>query len=174
MEMKELDLEEKLEESHPSYHVLARNLLYPGSHTLRFPVPDEKVPWEVRAGTLGSRAGSRNHGADLGSGRKRNEPTDALMSHLGAPAFPSPGTSGFLESFSKAPSGRRRGELALFLLALRVLRMPEDAQPGARGCSHLPLHFLNQNWPRVRQDLAMASMGAQPLSRAQDPTHFGE
>uniref|UniRef100_A0A663LU42 Transient receptor potential cation channel subfamily M member 2 n=1 Tax=Athene cunicularia TaxID=194338 RepID=A0A663LU42_ATHCN len=31
----------------PPYHVLARNLLYPGSHTLRFPVPDEKVPWEV-------------------------------------------------------------------------------------------------------------------------------
>ncbi|XP_076197969.1 transient receptor potential cation channel subfamily M member 2 isoform X2 [Aptenodytes patagonicus] len=46
-EMKEVDLEGKPEESQPPYHVLARNLLYPGSHTLRFPVPDEKVPWEV-------------------------------------------------------------------------------------------------------------------------------
>uniref|UniRef100_A0A8C0JAN4 Transient receptor potential cation channel subfamily M member 2 n=1 Tax=Chelonoidis abingdonii TaxID=106734 RepID=A0A8C0JAN4_CHEAB len=29
------------------YHVSARNLLYPSSSTVRFPVPDEKVPWEV-------------------------------------------------------------------------------------------------------------------------------
>lgn len=56
-EMKEVDLEGKPEESQQSYHVLARNLLYPGSHTRRFPVPDEKVPWEVGAVTLGSRAG---------------------------------------------------------------------------------------------------------------------
>ncbi|CAM9306625.1 unnamed protein product [Bubo scandiacus] len=47
LEMKEADLEGKPEESQPPYHVLARSLLYPGSHTLRFPVPDEKVPWEV-------------------------------------------------------------------------------------------------------------------------------
>uniref|UniRef100_A0A8B9TIK5 Transient receptor potential cation channel subfamily M member 2 n=1 Tax=Anas platyrhynchos TaxID=8839 RepID=A0A8B9TIK5_ANAPL len=48
-EVKELDLEEKPEEKQPPYHVLSRNLIYPGSHTIRFPVPDEKVPWEVRA-----------------------------------------------------------------------------------------------------------------------------
>ncbi|NWX25909.1 TRPM2 protein, partial [Notiomystis cincta] len=47
LDTKEIDLEGKAEESQPPYHVLARNLLYPGSHTLRFPVPDEKVPWEV-------------------------------------------------------------------------------------------------------------------------------
>ncbi|XP_066050169.1 transient receptor potential cation channel subfamily M member 2 isoform X5 [Chamaea fasciata] len=47
LDTKEIDLEGKPEESQPPYHVLARNLLYPGSHTLRFPVPDEKVPWEV-------------------------------------------------------------------------------------------------------------------------------
>ncbi|XP_048362343.1 transient receptor potential cation channel subfamily M member 2 isoform X1 [Sphaerodactylus townsendi] len=29
------------------YHVRARNLLYPSSTAVRFPVPDEKVPWEV-------------------------------------------------------------------------------------------------------------------------------
>ncbi|PKU43133.1 transient receptor potential cation channel subfamily m member 2 [Limosa lapponica baueri] len=46
-ELKEVDLKGKAEESQTMYHVLARNLLYPGSHTLRFPVPDEKVPWEV-------------------------------------------------------------------------------------------------------------------------------
>uniref|UniRef100_A0A8B9VTT1 Transient receptor potential cation channel subfamily M member 2 n=1 Tax=Anas zonorhyncha TaxID=75864 RepID=A0A8B9VTT1_9AVES len=46
-EVKELDLEEKPEEKQPPYHVLSRNLIYPGSHTIRFPVPDEKVPWEV-------------------------------------------------------------------------------------------------------------------------------
>uniref|UniRef100_A0A8C3NF97 Transient receptor potential cation channel subfamily M member 2 n=1 Tax=Geospiza parvula TaxID=87175 RepID=A0A8C3NF97_GEOPR len=44
---KELALEGRAEESQPPCHVLARNLLYPGSHILRFPVPDEKVPWEV-------------------------------------------------------------------------------------------------------------------------------
>ncbi|KAJ7421358.1 Transient receptor potential cation channel subfamily M member 2 [Willisornis vidua] len=47
LDFRKVDLEGKAEESHPPYHVLARNLLYPGSHTLRFPVPDEKVPWEV-------------------------------------------------------------------------------------------------------------------------------
>ncbi|XP_058667897.1 transient receptor potential cation channel subfamily M member 2 [Ammospiza nelsoni] len=44
---KELALEGRPEERQPPCHVLARNLLYPGSHILRFPVPDEKVPWEV-------------------------------------------------------------------------------------------------------------------------------
>uniref|UniRef100_A0A8D2MF67 Transient receptor potential cation channel subfamily M member 2 n=1 Tax=Zonotrichia albicollis TaxID=44394 RepID=A0A8D2MF67_ZONAL len=43
---KELALEGRPEERQPPCHVLARNLLYPGSHILRFPVPDEKVPWE--------------------------------------------------------------------------------------------------------------------------------
>ncbi|XP_053929922.1 transient receptor potential cation channel subfamily M member 2 isoform X3 [Cuculus canorus] len=47
LEMKDVDPEGKPEESQPACHVLARNLLYPGSHTFRFPVPDEKVPWEV-------------------------------------------------------------------------------------------------------------------------------
>ncbi|XP_014725883.1 PREDICTED: transient receptor potential cation channel subfamily M member 2 isoform X4 [Sturnus vulgaris] len=47
LDTKEMDLQGKHEESQPPHHVLARNLLYPGSHTLRFPVPDEKVPWEV-------------------------------------------------------------------------------------------------------------------------------
>ncbi|XP_048811178.1 transient receptor potential cation channel subfamily M member 2 isoform X1 [Lagopus muta] len=46
-EEKEFDPEEKPGEKQPTHHVLARNLLYPGSHTTRFPVPDEKVPWEV-------------------------------------------------------------------------------------------------------------------------------
>ncbi|XP_032628358.1 transient receptor potential cation channel subfamily M member 2 isoform X3 [Chelonoidis abingdonii] len=39
--------EEKPEETTAPYHVSARNLLYPSSSTVRFPVPDEKVPWEV-------------------------------------------------------------------------------------------------------------------------------
>ncbi|XP_028971789.2 transient receptor potential cation channel subfamily M member 2 isoform X3 [Esox lucius] len=30
-----------------SYHVNARRLVYPGSNITRFPVPEEKVPWEV-------------------------------------------------------------------------------------------------------------------------------
>lgn len=59
LDSKEMDLEGKPEESQPLYHVLARNLLYPGSHTLRFPVPDEKVPWEVGAVMLGTGAGRR-------------------------------------------------------------------------------------------------------------------
>lgn len=46
-ELKEYGLEEKPEETTALYHVSARNLLYPSSSTVRFPVPDEKVPWEV-------------------------------------------------------------------------------------------------------------------------------
>lgn len=33
-----------------THHVNARHLLYPNSHVTRFPVPNEKVPWEVSAG----------------------------------------------------------------------------------------------------------------------------
>lgn len=57
LETKEVHLEGKPKDSQPPYHVLARNLLYPGSYTLRFPVPDEKVPWEVGAVTLASGSG---------------------------------------------------------------------------------------------------------------------
>ncbi|XP_041117862.1 transient receptor potential cation channel subfamily M member 2-like isoform X2 [Polyodon spathula] len=32
----------------PQYHLNARQLLYPASSVKRFPVPDEKVPWEVQ------------------------------------------------------------------------------------------------------------------------------
>lgn len=47
-EMKEYPEEEVPETSQALYHVSARNLSYPSSTAVRFPVPDEKVPWEVR------------------------------------------------------------------------------------------------------------------------------
>lgn len=46
----------ELKEHHPDevpksfqalYHKSSRNLLYPSGTATRFPVPDEKVPWEV-------------------------------------------------------------------------------------------------------------------------------
>uniref|UniRef100_A0A6J0T728 Transient receptor potential cation channel subfamily M member 2 isoform X2 n=2 Tax=Pogona vitticeps TaxID=103695 RepID=A0A6J0T728_9SAUR len=46
-EMKEVHTDEVPESFHTLYHVSARNLLYPSSPAVRFPVPDEKVPWEV-------------------------------------------------------------------------------------------------------------------------------
>ncbi|KYO36053.1 transient receptor potential cation channel subfamily M member 2 isoform X1 [Alligator mississippiensis] len=46
-EVKDYDSEEKPQEMKSMYHVNARNFLYPSSYTIRFPVPDEKVPWEV-------------------------------------------------------------------------------------------------------------------------------
>lgn len=39
----------KAEEPGDGYHVNARHLLYPNSPITRFPVPNEKVPWEVSA-----------------------------------------------------------------------------------------------------------------------------
>lgn len=123
LDTKEIDLEGKPEESQPPYHVLARNLLYPGSHTLRFPVPDEKVPWEVGAVTLGSGAGRRLE-AYPGSGGKRNP-----SSHLRALVLPSPGTIGFLVSLLEAPPKKR----ASFLLGSAVLGMPGDAWLDTEG-----------------------------------------
>uniref|UniRef100_A0A670ZX39 Transient receptor potential cation channel subfamily M member 2 n=1 Tax=Pseudonaja textilis TaxID=8673 RepID=A0A670ZX39_PSETE len=49
-ETKEQQAEEVSESLFILSHVSSRNLLYPKSTTIRFPVPDEKVPWEV--GTL--------------------------------------------------------------------------------------------------------------------------
>lgn len=37
----------KVEEPGDGYHVNARHLLYPDALIMRFPVPNEKVPWEV-------------------------------------------------------------------------------------------------------------------------------
>uniref|UniRef100_A0A8I3PHN0 Transient receptor potential cation channel subfamily M member 2 n=1 Tax=Canis lupus familiaris TaxID=9615 RepID=A0A8I3PHN0_CANLF len=37
----------KAEDAGDTHHVNARHLLYPNSHVTRFPVPNEKVPWET-------------------------------------------------------------------------------------------------------------------------------
>lgn len=89
-EVKEVQLEGKAEESQPLYHVLARNLLYPGSHTLRFPVPDEKVPWEVGAVTSGIGAGRGAVGQILAVGRV-TDPSLHLCHTWELPFFPALG-----------------------------------------------------------------------------------
>ncbi|XP_027403278.1 transient receptor potential cation channel subfamily M member 2 isoform X3 [Bos indicus x Bos taurus] len=43
----ELDSRSKAEDPDDAYHVNARHLLYPSCSVLRFPVPNEKVPWET-------------------------------------------------------------------------------------------------------------------------------
>ncbi|XP_029794679.1 transient receptor potential cation channel subfamily M member 2 isoform X3 [Suricata suricatta] len=43
----ELDGRQEEEDVGDSHHVNARHLLYPDSHVTRFPVPNEKVPWET-------------------------------------------------------------------------------------------------------------------------------
>ncbi|XP_065798979.1 transient receptor potential cation channel subfamily M member 2 isoform X3 [Muntiacus reevesi] len=43
----ELDSRSKAEDPGDAYHVNARHLLYPSCSVLRFPVPNEKVPWET-------------------------------------------------------------------------------------------------------------------------------
>ncbi|XP_020835678.1 transient receptor potential cation channel subfamily M member 2 isoform X1 [Phascolarctos cinereus] len=45
-EGKEYDPGDKPEDTEDLYHVNARHLLYPNSTVMRFPVPNEKVPWE--------------------------------------------------------------------------------------------------------------------------------
>lgn len=41
------ELTEPEAEWEKTHHVFARQLSYPGSTAIRFPVPEEKVPWEV-------------------------------------------------------------------------------------------------------------------------------
>lgn len=45
----ELGSRQEVEDLGDAPHVNARHLIYPNSPVLRFPVPDEKVPWEVSA-----------------------------------------------------------------------------------------------------------------------------
>ncbi|RXN00260.1 Transient receptor potential cation channel subfamily M member 2 [Acipenser ruthenus] len=61
---------EESEDGKPQYHLNARQLIYPASSVKRFPVPDEKVPWEVQFAAYSptiynsdsvSRANSENH-----------------------------------------------------------------------------------------------------------------
>uniref|UniRef100_A0A2K5ELM0 Transient receptor potential cation channel subfamily M member 2 n=1 Tax=Aotus nancymaae TaxID=37293 RepID=A0A2K5ELM0_AOTNA len=67
----ELDAEpgggKKMEERGDGYHVSARHLLYPSSPVTRFPVPNEKVPWEVTS--EGDREERRDAGARNPMGR---------------------------------------------------------------------------------------------------------
>lgn len=48
----ELSIRKKAEEQGDSYHISARHLLYPNARIMRFPVPNEKVPWEVSISLL--------------------------------------------------------------------------------------------------------------------------
>lgn len=51
-----LDSRQKAEDAGAGpHHINARHLLYPNSSVTRFPVPDEKVPWEVLVSGLGVR-----------------------------------------------------------------------------------------------------------------------
>ncbi|XP_018424709.1 PREDICTED: transient receptor potential cation channel subfamily M member 2 [Nanorana parkeri] len=43
----DIDLKDMNETLFSTCHVNSRNILYPDSNVVRFPVPDEKVPWEV-------------------------------------------------------------------------------------------------------------------------------
>ncbi|XP_045632324.1 transient receptor potential cation channel subfamily M member 2 isoform X2 [Ursus americanus] len=43
----ELDSRQKADAVGDTHHVNARHLLYPNSHVTRFPVPNEKVPWDT-------------------------------------------------------------------------------------------------------------------------------
>uniref|UniRef100_A0A452VNK0 Transient receptor potential cation channel subfamily M member 2 n=1 Tax=Ursus maritimus TaxID=29073 RepID=A0A452VNK0_URSMA len=43
----ELDSRQKADAVGDTHHVNARHLLYPDSHVTRFPVPNEKVPWDT-------------------------------------------------------------------------------------------------------------------------------
>lgn len=159
--MKEVQLEGKAEESQPPHHVLARNLLYPGSHTLRFPVPDEKVPWEVGTVTPGSGAGSGAVGQILAVGRVIDPSlhpchTSELL------FFPVLGQVASWSSCSKILPGTKRGDQALFLLGYAVLSIPGACSAG-RQRGQIPASafpepglFQGQGW-----DLALASTGAQ-------------
>ncbi|XP_030184625.1 transient receptor potential cation channel subfamily M member 2 isoform X3 [Lynx canadensis] len=65
-----------------THHVNARHLLYPNSHVTRFPVPNEKVPWERSGASVRNqlqRRGRTHRPAELprglrGSGRAPSEP----------------------------------------------------------------------------------------------------
>ncbi|XP_053568855.1 transient receptor potential cation channel subfamily M member 2 [Bombina bombina] len=45
--IEDIDLGDKDESIRIQCHINARNIRYPDSNVIRFPVPDEKVPWEV-------------------------------------------------------------------------------------------------------------------------------
>lgn len=80
----ELDSGSKAEDPGDTYHVNARHLLYPSCSVLRFPVPNEKVPWEVSAcpGLTHQAAGAQSPGGS-GLGPRVAEPTTAPMGHEG-------------------------------------------------------------------------------------------
>lgn len=90
----ELDDGQRVEDPGDAYHVNARHLLYPNSPVLRFPVPNEKVPWEVSAvlttptwpqgpGVLGDPAVPHKHSnpARLGVAER----PAATQGHMGRP-----------------------------------------------------------------------------------------
>lgn len=84
----------KAEDTGDTHHVNARHLLYPNSHVTRFPVPNEKVPWEVSAGL------SRRRPVSWGSGPC--EPSDPAGHQVASPAAASQGHAGQRRKLSHA------------------------------------------------------------------------
>lgn len=80
----ELDGRQKAEDLGDAHHVNARHLLYPNSPIVRFPVPNEKVPWEVSAVLAAPPPGSV---AGVLGGAVRPEPS-GVAGHQGG--WPSP------------------------------------------------------------------------------------
>lgn len=80
----ELDSRSKVEDPGDAYHVNARHLLYPSCSVLRFPVPNEKVPWEVSAcADLTHQAAGAQCPGGSGLGPRLAEPTAASKDHEG-------------------------------------------------------------------------------------------
>lgn len=76
----ELDGRQKAEDLGDAHHVNARHLLYPNSRIVRFPVPNEKVPWEVSCCPGCTPPGS---GAKVLGGAGRLEPSDMAGHQVG-------------------------------------------------------------------------------------------
>uniref|UniRef100_A0AAV2J7U6 Ion transport domain-containing protein n=1 Tax=Knipowitschia caucasica TaxID=637954 RepID=A0AAV2J7U6_KNICA len=76
------------------FHVMARELQYPGSRVTRFPVPEEKVPWEVRT-TLYLRRrplGSEDHSVP-------DEEAPGSFSSYNPPHYSCPTTGGSTQGY---------------------------------------------------------------------------
>ncbi|XP_078407809.1 transient receptor potential cation channel subfamily M member 2 isoform X2 [Cetorhinus maximus] len=113
---KEEEIEDEEKDLKPLHHVNARSMMYPDTNIERYPVPDEKVPWEVKFDgytppTYTAETAGDDH--STGSSKMKTAPKDGSQDRDAGP-----NTNAVEESLPQNPKGRTglggRGKLRYF------------------------------------------------------------
>ncbi|XP_041056739.1 transient receptor potential cation channel subfamily M member 2 isoform X2 [Carcharodon carcharias] len=151
---KEEEIEDEEKDLKPLHHVNARSMMYPDTNIERYPVPDEKVPWEVKFDgytppTYTAETAGDDHSTGLS--KMKTAPKDGSQDRDAGP-----NTNAVDESLPQNPKGRTgldgRGKLRYFganhAMDPIITRFKRNSGNSAtvKGCKKV-LEFLVVQYP---------------------------